>query len=109
MNNCFSENMCNLVFRCARSSAGEPQRTLHNSHTSVCGSVDLKERGKKIEERKEEGGERERRKEGGNEEKRGDEKKRREETWKRGKRGKKINTYSHVLLILEKQEKQGAN
>ena len=55
------------------------------------------------------GGERERRKEGGNEEKRGDEKKRREETWKRGKRGKKINTYSHVLLILEKQEKQGAN
>ena len=53
MNNCFSENMCNLVFRCARSSAGEPQRTLHNSHTSVCGSVDLKERGKKIEERKE--------------------------------------------------------
>ena len=53
MNNCFSENMCNLVFRCARSSAGEPQRTLHNSHISVCGSVDLKERGKKIEERKE--------------------------------------------------------
>ena len=45
MNNCFSENMCNLVFRCARSSAGEPQRTLHNSHASVCGSVDLRERG----------------------------------------------------------------
>ena len=71
MNNCFSENMCNLVFRCARSSAGEPQRTLHNSHTSVRGSVDLKEGGKKIEERKEEGGR-------GNEEKRGDEKKRQE-------------------------------
>ena len=55
MNNCFSENMCNRVFRCARSSAGEPQRTLHNSHTSVCGSIDLKEKGKKIE-RKEGGG-----------------------------------------------------
>ena len=44
------------MFRCARSSAGVPQRTLHNSHMSVCGCVDLKERGK-IERRKRGGGE----------------------------------------------------
>ena len=51
MNNCFSENMCSRVFKCARSSAGVPQRTLHNSHIRVCGCVDLKERGK-IERRR---------------------------------------------------------
>ena len=51
MNNCFSENMCRRVFKCARSSAGVPQRTLHNSHIRVCGCVDLKERGK-IERRR---------------------------------------------------------
>lgn len=79
MNNCFSENMCSRVFRCARSSAGVPQRTLHNSHMSVCGCVDLKEgeedlkekreeekrEGKKRGEKEREARKRERRREGG--------------------------------------------
>lgn len=40
-NSCFSEAMCSLVLRCASSSPGVPQRTLHSSHTNVSGCVDL--------------------------------------------------------------------
>ena len=100
--------MCNRVFRCARSSAGEPQRTLHNSHTSVCGSIDLKKKGKKIEGEGEgtegkEGMKKETRKRGRKRKREGRKRKREEEREKEREEGKKITTSSRGT------GKEGAN